>query len=200
MNESVKRVLDLFQQISALPRCSKKEKEIGLWLEQWGKTQGFTVKRDTASNLLITVPASSGFEKAPVIVIQGHMDMVCEKSPDSAHDFDKDPIRLIYDGDWLRADNTTLGADNGIALALSMALVTDPAVFHPPVELLFTVDEETGLNSTANIHLGHRTRNQHFSSAAMRSMNSLSTAKPRLWQSTPGWSALLSVQNMPTWT
>ena len=151
MNEPVKKILDFFEQINAIPRCSKKEKEIGLWLEQWGATSGFAVEKDPAGNLLIRVPASPGFEKAPVIVIQGHMDMVCEKSPDSAHDFDRDPIRHIYDGDWLRADHTTLGADNGIALALCMALVSDPAVVHPPLELLFTVNEETGLNGAKEI-------------------------------------------------
>jgi dipeptidase D len=151
MNEPVKRILDFFQQINAIPRCSKKEKEIGLWLEQWGATSGFRVKKDSAGNLLIKVPASAGFEKAPIIVIQGHMDMVCEKSPDSVHNFDKDPIRHIYDGDWLQADHTTLGADNGIALALCMAVVSDPAVMHPPLELLFTVDEETGLNGAKKI-------------------------------------------------
>ena len=151
MNEPVKKILDFFEQINAIPRCSKKEKEIGLWLEQWGATSGFAVEKDPAGNLLIRVPASPGFEKAPVIVIQGHMDMVCEKSPDSAHDFDRDPIRHIYDGDWLRADHTTLGADNGIALALCMAVASDAAVAHPPLELLFTVNEETGLNGAKEI-------------------------------------------------
>jgi dipeptidase D len=151
MSEPVKRILDFFQQINAIPRCSKKEKEIGLWLEKWGETNGFAVKKDLAGNLLIRVPASAGFEKAPLIVIQGHMDMVCEKSPDSVHNFDTDPIRHIYDGDWLQADHTTLGADNGIALALCLALVNDPAVVHPPLELLFTVNEETGLNGAKKI-------------------------------------------------
>jgi len=151
MNEPTKRILDFFQQINAIPRCSKKEKEIGLWLEKWAVTNGFEEKKDLAGNLLVRVSASAGFEKAPVVVIQGHMDMVCEKSPDSAHDFEKDPIRLFYDGDWLRADNTTLGADNGIALALCMAVVTDPDVVHPPLELLFTVNEETGLNGAKKI-------------------------------------------------
>jgi len=151
MSEPVKRILDFFQQINAIPRCSENEKKIGLWLEQWGATSGFALEKDPAGNLLIKVPASAGFEKAPVVVIQGHMDMVCEKSPDSAHNFDKDPIRHIYDGDWLRADHTTLGADNGIALALCMAVAIDPVVVHPPLELLFTVNEETGLNGAKKI-------------------------------------------------
>jgi dipeptidase D len=154
MNERTKRILDFFQQINAIPRCSKKEKEIGRWLEQWAAANDFEEKKDPAGNLLIKVPATAGFEKAPVVVIQGHMDMVCEKSPDSAHNFDQDPIRHVYDGDWLRADQTTLGADNGIALALCMALVSDPAVVHPALELLFTVNEETGLNGAKKIEAG----------------------------------------------
>jgi dipeptidase D len=88
------------------------------------------------------------------MVIQGHMDMVCEKSPDSTHDFSKDPIQNIIDGDWLHADNTTLGADNGIAIALAMALASDKSIAHPPLELLFTVDEETGLNGAKELEAG----------------------------------------------
>ena len=81
----------------------------------------------------------------PTVVLQGHMDMVCEKTPESAHDFECDPIRVVRDGDWIHADGTTLGADNGIALAMALVLVEDDAVRHPPLELLFTVDEESGL-------------------------------------------------------
>ncbi len=136
-------VIDLFTQINAIPRCSKNEAAIGRWLEQWAHGRNLETARDEAGNLVIRVPASPGFEQAPVIVLQGHMDMVCEKTPDADHDFEKDPISVIRDGDWLRADRTTLGADNGIALAL--ALVTCESLPHPPLELLFTVDEESGL-------------------------------------------------------
>ena len=154
MEEKVKAILDYFEQINAIPRCSKNEEQIGLWLEQWAETKQFIVKKDAAGNLLVKVPPTAGFEKAPVIVIQGHMDMVCEKSPDSTHDFSKDPIKNIIDGDWLRADNTTLGADNGIAIALAMAVACDENIAHPPLELLFTVDEETGLNGAKKLESG----------------------------------------------
>ena len=151
MEEKVKSILDYFGQINAIPRCSKNEDQIGLWLKQWAQTEQFAVKEDAAGNLLVTVPPTPGYENAPTIVIQGHTDMVCEKTPDSKHDFSRDAIKNIVDGDWLRADNTTLGADNGIAIALAMALATDDSVVHPPLELLFTVDEETGLNGAKKL-------------------------------------------------
>jgi len=154
MQQHVKTVLDYFEQINAIPRCSKNEKQIGRWLKQWAETEQFAVNQDAAGNLLVKVPPTAGYEKAPVVVIQGHMDMVCEKSPDSSHDFSKDPIQNIIDGDWLHADHTTLGADNGIAIALAMALAGDKRIAHPPLELLFTVDEETGLNGAKELQAG----------------------------------------------
>jgi dipeptidase D len=154
MNEHVSAVLDYFEQINAIPRCSKNEEQVGLWLRQWAETKQLAVKKDAAGNLLVRVPPTPGYEHSPVIVIQGHMDMVCEKSPDSTHDFSKDPIQNIIDGDWLRADNTTLGADNGIAIALAMAVAGDENIAHPPLELLFTVDEETGLNGAKELEAG----------------------------------------------
>ncbi|MGD9066186.1 MAG: M20/M25/M40 family metallo-hydrolase, partial [Desulfobacterales bacterium] len=154
MEEKVKSILDYFEQINAIPRCSKNEEQIGLWLKQWAETKQFRVKKDAAGNLLVKVPATPGYENAPVIVIQGHTDMVCEKTPDSTHDFSKDPIQNIIDGDWLRADSTTLGADNGIAVALAMAVANDESVAHPSLEMLFTVDEETGLNGAKKLTPG----------------------------------------------
>ncbi len=145
MTPTTDNVIDLFTQINAIPRCSKNEAAIGRWLEDWARRRDLETARDAAGNLVIRVPASPGFERTPVVVLQGHMDMVCEKTPDSDHDFEKDPISVIRDGDWLHADRTTLGADNGIALALALALVADDSVPHPPLELLFTVDEESGL-------------------------------------------------------
>ena len=151
MEEKVKVVLDYFEQINAIPRCSKNEEKIGQWLQQWADAKQLETKRDAAGNLLVKVPPTAGNENAPVIVIQGHMDMVCEKSPESPHDFSRDPIKNIIDGDWLHADNTTLGADNGIAIALAMAVAGDESIAHPPLELLFTVDEETGLNGAKEL-------------------------------------------------
>ncbi len=154
MQEKVNVILDYFEQINAIPRCSKNEEKIGKWLQQWAETKQFAVKKDAAGNLLVKVPPTAGYENAPVIVIQGHMDMVCEKSPESPHDFSKDPIKNIIDGEWLRADNTTLGADNGIAIALAMAVACDETIAHPTLELLFTVDEETGLNGAKELESG----------------------------------------------
>ena len=93
--------------------------------------------------MLIKIPGSKGYTSSPPAVIQGHLDMVCEKLPDTVHDFSKDPIQLVYDEEWLSAAGTTLGADNGIAIALTLALATNKTVNHPPLELFFTVEEET---------------------------------------------------------
>ena len=138
-------VIDIFTQINAIPRCSKNEAAVGRWLAAWADQHQLERATDAAGNLVIRVPATPGFEQAPVIVLQGHMDMVCEKAPDSDHDFDRDPIRVVRDGDWLRAERTTLGADNGIALALALFVAGYGSIAHPPLELLFTVDEESGL-------------------------------------------------------
>ena len=154
MEAKVKSILDYFEQINAIPRCSKNEEQIGLWLKQWAEAKQRVVKKDAAGNLMVKVPPTPGYENAAVIVIQGHTDMVCEKTPDSTHDFSKDPIKNMIDGDWLQADNTTLGADNGIAVALAMAVADDESIAHPPLELLFTVDEETGLNGAKALEPG----------------------------------------------
>jgi dipeptidase D len=138
-------ILKWFEQINQIPRCSGNEEAIRLWLINWAKENHFEIKTDKIGNLLIDVPASSGDENAPIVVIQGHLDMVCEKTPDSNHDFTQDAIKLVKKGEWLTADKTSLGADNGIAIAIAMALALDRTVSHPPLELLFTVDEETGL-------------------------------------------------------
>jgi len=144
MDTVTKNILDIFNQISQIPRQSKHEEAISQWLVDWAKERDIKVWRDEVLNVFMSVPATKGYEDRPVVVLQGHMDMVCEKTPDSDHDFQKDPIELVYKGDWLYANKTTLGADNGIALAYAMAIV-ESDVPHPELELLFTVDEETGL-------------------------------------------------------
>ena len=154
MDEKTKKVLEIFAELSKIPRCSKNEEKISQWLRKWAEANGYEVKTDKVNNTLIKIPATQGYEAAPIVVIQGHMDMVCEKTKDSQHDFNKDAIELVYDGDWLKAKNTTLGADNGIAIALAFALVKDKSVSHPPLELLFTVDEETGLTGANALEKG----------------------------------------------
>ncbi len=151
MDKKTREILDFFKHINSIPRCSKKEDPISSWLQAWAASKQLPIKKDESGNLVITLSASNGYERAPGVVFQGHMDMVCEKSPESDHDFTKDAIQMVYDGDWLRARETTLGADNGIAIAIGLALAADPGIDHPHIELLFTVDEETGLNGAKKL-------------------------------------------------
>jgi len=144
-NPITRKVLNWFEEITKVPRCSKNEEQIGQWLLDWAEQNSFKSKKDAAGNIVIQVPGTTGYENSPTLVIQGHMDMVCEKTPESTHDFSKDPIEMVFEGEWLTANQTTLGADNGIAIAIALAMVLDETVEHPPLELLFTVDEETGL-------------------------------------------------------
>ena len=144
MDKITQKILDIFEQISQVPRQSKHEEAISAWLLNWAKERDIKVWRDEVLSVYMSVPATAGYENRPVITLQGHMDMVCEKTTDSDHDFQKDPIEFVFKGDWLYANKTTLGADNGIALAYAMAIV-ESDVPHPELELLFTVDEETGL-------------------------------------------------------
>ncbi len=138
-------ILLLFEKISAVPRGSKNEAAISAWIQGWAEEHQFRSRSDAVGNLAIYVPASEGCEGIPPVILQGHMDMVCQKTALSKHDFLKDPIRLVVDGDWIRTDETTLGADNGIGLAIAMAIATSAELSHPPLELLFTVEEEVGL-------------------------------------------------------
>ncbi len=144
-HEMTKTIVEWFEKVNEIPRCSKNEKAICEWLAKWAEENGFSAKTDKVENLLIEVPASPGYENSPVVVLQGHMDMVCEKTKGSTHDFEKDPIPVRLDDGWLKAESTTLGADNGIAIAMALALALDKNTPHPPLEFLFTVDEETGL-------------------------------------------------------
>jgi len=153
-HEKTKEILKWFEEIAKIPRCSKQEDKIVNYLIEWSKENGFEYKIDDVQNLVIKVPGSPGKENSPAIVIQGHMDMVCEKTPDSDHDFTKDPIKFVYEGEWLTADRTTLGADNGIAIAMAMVAALDKDIVHPPLELLFTVDEETGLTGANALEPG----------------------------------------------
>lgn len=153
-HEKTREILKWFEEISKIPRCSKNEGAICNWLINWAKDNNFEVKTDKVQNVLIKVPGTAGYENSPVVVIQGHVDMVCEKTPESTHDFSKDAIQLVYDGEWLTADRTTLGADNGIAVAMAMTAAVSTDVPHPPLELLFTVDEETGLTGASSLEPG----------------------------------------------
>ena len=154
MDKKIQAVLDLFEELDKVPRQSKHEEKISAWLVEWAEKHGLKAERDESMNVLIKAPATPGYEDKPTVVIQGHMDMVCEKIAGSSHDFSKDPIKCIVDGEWLKADGTTLGADDGIALAMGLLLATDKEVVHPPLELLFTIDEETGLTGANTLKPG----------------------------------------------
>jgi dipeptidase D len=150
--EKTAEILDIFSRIDEIPRCSGNEQKIAEWVVSWAAEKGFGHTKDNAGNIVVRVPASPGYEQAPPIILQSHLDMVCEKTPESKHDFACDPIRLGFEGDWLRADGTTLGADNGIGMAVSIALAEDKTVLRPALELLFTVEEETGLTGAQNLN------------------------------------------------
>ena len=135
-----------FDAIRKIPRRSKHEERVSAHVRSWAEERGFGIREDSSGNLVVTVPASSGREAAPKVVLQAHLDMVCEKNAGVEHDFARDPIEVEVEGDWVTAVGTTLGADNGLGAAAAMAAATDRDVDHGPLELLFTLDEETGLN------------------------------------------------------
>ncbi|MBD7910663.1 MULTISPECIES: aminoacyl-histidine dipeptidase [Clostridium] len=139
-------VFKYFEEISKIPRGSKNEKEISDYLMKFAKGLGLDVTQDKALNIIIRKPASKGYENAPTVILQGHMDMVCEKNKGTEHDFEKDPIKLVIKDDDIYADGTTLGADNGIAVAYAMAVLADDTIEHPAIEVLITTDEETGMS------------------------------------------------------
>ncbi len=145
LNLKPQMVFDYFEQICEIPHASKHEEQISRFLQEFGRNLGLETIADEVGNVLIKKPASPGYEDRKTIILQGHMDMVCDKRKDVEHDFSKDAIKLIVDGEWLRADGTTLGADNGIGVAAGMAVLADNTLKHGPINCLFTIDEETGL-------------------------------------------------------
>lgn len=148
MLESLKpiEVFYYFEEISKIPRGSGNEKNISDYLVSFAKSNNLNYIQDKALNVIIKKPASQGYENSPSIIIQGHMDMVCEKNNDTLHDFEYEPIKLLIDEDYIKAEGTTLGADNGIAIAYSLALLASNSIKHPAIEALFTSDEEVGMN------------------------------------------------------
>lgn len=139
-------VFNYFEKISQIPRGSGDEQRISDYLVSFAISQNLEFVQDDALNVLIKKPATAGYENAPTVIIQGHMDMVCEKNQATIHDFSTDPLTLVVDGDFLRADETTLGADNGIAVAYGLALLAADDISHPPLEVLFTTNEEVGMD------------------------------------------------------
>ena len=149
----------IFEEITKIPRPSKKEEKIREYLVDFAKKHNVEYKVDEVGNVAMYKPATPGCENAPTIVLQGHMDMVCEKAGDSNHDFENDPIETVIEGEWLYANKTTLGADNGIGVAAGLAVMIDNTLVHGPVQALFTVDEETGMTGANNLGEGMITGN-----------------------------------------
>lgn len=171
MSEAIKGlepalVWKYFAAISRIPRGSKNEKAIAAYVMGVAKEFGLEAKQDKFMNVLVKVPATAGRENVPSVCLQGHLDMVPEKNKEKVHDFTKDPIELVRSGNMLMANGTTLGADNGIAVATNLAIMEDRSIEHGPLELLFTVDEETGLTGATNLKPGF------LSSATMINLDS----------------------------
>lgn len=139
-----------FYEISRIPRPSKKEEKIRAYLRNLFRELNVEFKEDSIGNIVAKIPASKGFENSPAVILQGHVDMVCEKNNSKKHDFETDPIEIYREDGWIKADGTTLGSDNGIGVAAALAVISDKNVIHGPLEILLTVDEETGLTGASN--------------------------------------------------
>ena len=153
-NLTPKVVWEYFEQICQVPRPSKKEEQIIQFLMDFAQKHDLEAKQDKSGNILIKKPATKGKENLKTVVLQSHIDMVGEKNKDTDHDFEKDPIKPYIEGDWVKAEGTTLGADDGIGIAAQMAILSSDEITHGPIECLFTVDEETGLTGAFALESG----------------------------------------------
>ncbi|NHJ31927.1 MAG: aminoacyl-histidine dipeptidase [Asgard group archaeon] len=149
-----KIVWQIFKEITQVPRPSKKEGKIRKWVKNWAAKNSIKIKEDKTGNLLLSKDAAPGCKNYPTLILQGHLDMVCEKQPEVVIDFEKDPINVLVEDDIVRADGTTLGADNGIGMAFGLAALVSPELKHGPLEVLLTVDEETGLTGAFALEAG----------------------------------------------
>lgn len=143
-----------FFALSAIPRPSHHEEQVRAYLVECGKQAGAEVVVDGVGNVILRKPASPGYEKHPGVILQGHMDMVPQANSDSSHDFTRDPLQLVRDGDWIRASGTTLGADNGIGVAAALAMISEPNLKHGPLEVLVTSNEEDGMDGAFGLEAG----------------------------------------------
>ena len=148
-----KEVFEIFDQITKIPRPSKKEEKIRKYILDFAEEHGIEAHADKIGNVILRKPATPGHENAPTVILQGHMDMVCE-SDHPGFDFENSPIETVVDGEWVRAKGTTLGADNGIGVAAALAILTDDKLVHGPLEALITMDEETGMTGANNLEKG----------------------------------------------
>ena len=143
-----------FYELTQIPRPSKKEEKVVAFLKEFGEKLGLETIVDKVGNVIIRKPATPGCENMKGVILQGHIDMVPQKNADTVHDFEKDPIQTWIDGEWVKAKGTTLGADNGLGLAMAMAVLESSDIKHGPVELLCTIDEETGMTGAMALKPG----------------------------------------------
>ena len=153
-----KKLWQIFDTICSIPHPSKHEQKISLWIQTWATEQGLSVKEDAVGNLIIKKPATDGLENKKGVILQAHMDMVPQKNADKVHDFLTDPIKPYIiteaDGDWVTAEGTTLGADNGIGLSSALAVLASDDIAHGPLEVLVTIDEEAGMTGAFGLEAG----------------------------------------------
>ena len=148
-NLEPKRLWEHFDALTAIPRASAKEAAAREYVLKQAARLGLDTIQDHFGNIVVRKPAHLGRDGAPMALLQGHLDMVCEKNEGTAHNFDTDPIKVVRDGDWLKADETTLGADNGIGVAAALAVMESDHIAHGPLEFVFTIEEETGLTGAS---------------------------------------------------
>lgn len=144
-NLEPKELWNYFYELTQIPRPSKKEAKVVAFVEKFGKDHGLDTLVDEVGNVIIKKPATKGFESKKTVILQAHLDMVPQKNSDKVHDFEKDPIEAYIDGDWVTANGTTLGADDGIGVSAALAILASDSLQHGPLEALFTIDEETGM-------------------------------------------------------
>lgn len=150
-NLEPRAVFSFFEDMTQIPRCSGNERAISDYLVDFAKKRNLEVIQDKALNVIIKKPGTEGYENAPTVILQGHMDMVCEKNKDTNHDFSIEPLKLRVENDMVMATGTTLGADNGIAVAYALAILDSDEIAHPPLEVLITTEEETGMGGANNL-------------------------------------------------
>jgi len=153
-NLEPKPLWNYFHQITQIPRPSKHEKKIAEFIVKFGKDNGLETMVDKVGNVIVRKPATKGMEKRMGVILQTHLDMVPQKNSDKVHDFTKDPIETKIDGEWVKANGTTLGSDNGIGVAATLAVLASKDLSHGPIEALFTIDEETGMTGVFGLEAG----------------------------------------------
>lgn len=149
-----KKVFQFFEEMTRIPHGTFDTKRISDYCVEFAKERGLDYTQDSANNVIIRKPGTEGYENSEPVIIQGHLDMVCEKRPGSDHDFSKDPLKLIVEDGFVKTEDTTLGGDDGIAVAMAMAVLDSSDIPHPPIEAVFTVDEEVGMGGANAIDLG----------------------------------------------